>query len=219
MSTKNAKILEIVAGSAAVRKAIAEQDALVLERRKFLSSEISCLDRQASRDFPKMEAAVADALAAAREAEKALKDANHKLALAANAKTNASFNYGNMRDELERELRATSNPALTEFIAAMRDATQETRKGFRVEHEVVERNPITGAVKRTQASNAAEVNRRLAAIDEAMQAAQDMALDPDQSSVPNKLAKLKAGLPALSPVAASDEGITKPEGRCAVRKA
>jgi hypothetical protein len=203
--SKEAKVVELLAKSPAVKKALAEDEAAVLEHRKHLSSEMARLDREAAKAFPKLEAAVADALATVKEADKALKAANVRLGQASTAKMNASFNYGNERDGVEHELRSSASPLLAEFISEMRDALQETRKAFYVEREHVSRNPITGRVKRTQASNVTEVNRRIEAINAAIEAAQRMQLDPQQTDVATKIAKLKAGLPTVTQPALSAE--------------
>jgi hypothetical protein len=202
---KATKVLELVANTPAIRKALAESDAAVLEHRKQLSSDMAALDRKMSKAYPAMEEAVTAAVVARDAAKKALIEAERKLAQASVQKMNASFRYQTDRDAIEHELRSSSSPLLAEFISEMHDALQETRKSFYVDREVIHRNPVTGTVRRSQASNAAEVNSRLAAIDAAVETAKALQLDPQQSEVTAKLAKLRSSLPSVTPSALSAE--------------
>jgi hypothetical protein len=203
-TVKEAKVVELLAKSPAVQKALAEDAAAVLEHRKQLSSDMAALDRKMGKAYPSLEAAVADALATVKEAEKALKAANVRLGQASTAKMNASFRYQTDRDAIEHELRGSSSHLLAEFISEMRDAMQEARKSFYVDREVVHRNPITGKVRRTQASNVTEVNARVAAINAAIETAQHMQLDPSQTEVAAKIARIKSGLPTVTPATTPD---------------
>jgi hypothetical protein len=184
--------------AASVREAFAERDAAVVMTRKGLVAGIREIEREAEAEFPKLMAASEAAIAAIRAAEKVQIEASARANQAMAARSNASFGYTRRRDLIENELRAgADNEAIDEFIRTMRGELDRTHK--RLEYvEESRRSQVTNRAVRQVRNNMASIAARVSAINEAMLVAEALRFEPDQSTVPGRLAELRAGLPEVA---------------------
>jgi len=206
------RALDALAASPAARKAQLEHEALTLAKRKELAAQRSKLDEIAGRDLPKLQADVDVALKEFLEAQNgclqhywshggkfmaAKAIARAKLDAARDASMMASLAHGTARDSIERELRRSAAPSIALFVSEMRDAWFAARSTTLEVRSHLVRNPITGKASEAIASNAASITARMIAIRAAINAAETMALEADQSNVDIRLEKLRQALPAI----------------------
>jgi hypothetical protein len=208
------RALDALVASPAARKAEVELAAQTLATRKGLFAELSKLDEAAARDLPKLQADVAAARADFQEAQKRFYGDFHNpvvrasaaaAGILAQAKLNvaqhesmvASFAYSARRDAVERELRRTASPAIALFVREMRDAWHATRSATVETRSHLVKNPITRRTSESIESNAASISRRLIGIRAAIDAAESMALEPDQANIDIRLEKIRQALPAI----------------------
>ena len=79
----------------------------------------------------------------------------------------------------------------------MRDDLHKTQK--RIDYvEEHQRNQVTGRAVHQVRNNVASIAARVSAINDAMQMAEALRFEPDQSIVPARLAELRAGLPEVA---------------------
>ena len=191
-------VIDLLAKTPALKAAMAERDAAMVLRRRGMIGEIRKLDREAERNYAKLTDAVDAAVALVKEREAALWAARQAYDVAVAAKSTASFAYTRQRDLLEAELRESANPAIDAFVDEMRDALYATRKALG-SVERVARNEVTNKSRHVVISNIESVNARVAAINAAIERAQELRVtEADQSVVPAKLETLRAGLPIVS---------------------
>jgi hypothetical protein len=195
-----AAVVGVLADLAPVRQALAERDAQRVMSRNALLAELRALERTAEHAYPGQVAAIEKAAEAVRAAEKLLAAARDKHAKAVHARQNASFGYDRERQRIEGELLASADVEVLNAIAAFRDEMLDdqtrTRKLCEV-HQEVTRNPITGRRRESSMSNAKSISARLRATLDAIPAAEEMRFQADMSTVPAKLAELRAGLPPV----------------------
>jgi hypothetical protein len=191
-------VTAILSQTPAFKAAVAERDAAGVLHRRGLIATIKKLERQAERDFHEQHASIDSAFALLKERETALIAARHALNLANVQRSTASYRYTRERDAIEAELIESANPAIDAFVSEMRDAVDLTRKmiGY---VERIERNEITGKGRHVVISNTEAIKARIAAINTAIERAQELRVtEADQSVVPAQLEKLRAGLPIVS---------------------
>jgi signal transduction histidine kinase len=176
-------------------------------RQKKLDA-IAALEAKAAREYPALEKAVQSAIARVREAEHALKAANDRLNEAAAAKATASHIYTHERRLLEHALRSEVDAKLfDDFRSGLLDELDSARKG--IEAGII---PVHNKALRKDESrpytNIASVNRRLAAINRALEEGELLRLAADQSNMAEKLAAIRAALPKIEPAVIPTVSVT-----------
>jgi hypothetical protein len=139
-------VVKLLSGSAVVKAALAEQRAAATLARRGLIAQIKTLERDHEKRRPQLEAALAAAIAAVKQAEVALLAAQKQAAAADGAKSTLSYQYSAQRDRLEQQLRQTAHPALASWVRDMIDELDRTRKRFAYisTHET---NPVNRLVR------------------------------------------------------------------------
>jgi hypothetical protein len=198
-------ILDSLRGSPAVAKAVAERSAAVILERRGLLAQLREVEEGAP--VARYERAVEQhekAVQQAKAAYNAFAAAEQRVAEAETAKVVASMAIHNGRAEIVAALHAgADNSSINDFVRWLRDGMQQTRKAIET-REVTVQNRITGKRSTKYETNAETVAARVLALNEAIQAAEDLRLDADQSTVPARIATLREGLPpAVAPVASS----------------
>ena len=191
------RTLAAISSTAPVIAALKQQSAEMTARRRSLVAQLTELERSTDDSFPKLDAAVAKAEAEFKRLEKLLLAAQAAAMQAMSAKNSASFAYSNERDRLEGLLKAEADPAISGFRHDMIDELQLARKTFVAMTQSV-RHPVTGAVTERMVNNSASIAARVLAINNAIEEAETLRLEPDQTLVPGRLAALRAALPAVT---------------------
>ncbi|MGC1861901.1 MAG: hypothetical protein WA733_12455 [Methylocystis sp.] len=122
--------------------------------------------------------------------------ARNRLAMANGARLSASAIYTAHRGDIEHELTQSASPLIAQFIEWARDEVIATRKKFS-SRSWDEHHQITGKRYPKSENNSAAVNARIAALNAAIEAANDMRLIADQSHVAAALETLKRSLPKV----------------------
>jgi hypothetical protein len=190
-------VVKLLSGSAVVKAALAEQSAAQTLARRGLIAQIKTLERDYEKRRPQLEADLATAITAVKQAEAALLAAQQKASAALGAKSNLSYRYSAQRDRLELQLRESAHPALASWVRHMIDELDRTRKRFAFisTHET---NPVNRLVRNTVINNGASVSARVAAVMRCIDEAARLALElDDQSSIPQTLGELAAALPPV----------------------
>jgi hypothetical protein len=203
-------LLNVLRDSPLARKAITEHEAATFQRRSALVADIEKLDNAAAREIPPLQAAVDSALAEFTTAQNlvlqnvsnphgvaALMIARGKLDAARDKAVAASLTYSSRRDRLEHELRQTACPAIKLFKSELLTAFAAARRAPLVVRSSRVRSIVAGKSITTATSNAASIAARMAAIREAMHAADLMEIEPDQRDVDARLEKMRQALPAI----------------------
>jgi hypothetical protein len=209
------RLVDALRSSPLARKAVAEHEAAVLERRTALVAEIEKLDKNAERELPPLQQAVDAALAEFNAAQGAM-EANHcdrqkfataaatrilargKIDVARDKSVIASLAYSARRDALVRDLRDSAAPEIQLFKSEMLTAFLETRNTPpETQSILVSQNALAGRSSSAIKSNAASAAARMRAIRAAMDEADLMALEPDQRGIDVRLEKLRQSLPAI----------------------
>jgi len=190
--------LEILNGSSFVQQAKAEKASRIAEQRKLAAQMCARTDDERLKHSRAKDKRHAEAMAAIEAAQKALDDARIAYGKTLAADSNLAHQLDARFDEATRVLLETSDPSIALFISEMMDAWADTRKMTRIGPEIRSRNVITGKVNVSIESNSVSVKDRLKAIRNAIQQAEEMKLDVDQSSVPERLQKLRNELPVVS---------------------
>src|SRR5438132_9270958 len=102
-------VVKLLSGTAVVKAALAEQRAAATLARRGLIAQIKTLERDHEKRRPQLEAALAAAIAAVKQAEVALLAAQKQAAAADGAKSTLSYQYSAQRDRLEQQLRQTAH--------------------------------------------------------------------------------------------------------------
>ena len=189
-------IIGVLKGSRAFKDAAAEHSAALIQQRQGMVDQLAKLEADAEVEFPKLTADIEKAVAAAKKAEEALKVAKQKVAAAAAKRTSASQVAASTKLELETALAASASPLIDAFIAEMRDDEYQTRKsisGF----SQTETNQVTGVTRHRVYSNAESLQARIAAINAAIETANQLKFKPDQAGVEETLNALRKSLPAV----------------------
>jgi hypothetical protein len=198
--TTDAVVLDALRRTPVVEKAVAERAAAVVAERRALAARLAEVEDGApAKHYLALVKQHEAAIEAARAAHKAYETAQHKVAVVHAERMTASFSIHGERNELIAKLHATAERAeIDAFISAMRDELQATRR-MADSREVTVTNKLTGKRGLKTYNNGAALAGRLLAISDAIQAAEDMRLLPDQASVPARLAELRAALPPPPP--------------------
>lgn len=198
--TPAAEALAALADTPTFKAALAERSASLVLTRKGYVAELRKLQRDAEETFPKLAAAVDVELAKLRKAEEALLSARQRLGAAVNAKSGASHQIDQEQQRLEQLLRENADPAIDDFRNEMLDDLDKTRKGI-VTWSRSETNQRTGETRQIAENNVAAIAARVAAVNAALMAAEDLRLEPDQGIVPARLAAMRDALPSINEVA------------------
>ncbi|SIR06698.1 hypothetical protein SAMN05880590_11197 [Rhizobium sp. RU35A] len=192
-----AETLSLLHGSSVVQAARAEKVKRIAEARKLAVEMRDRVDAIREKEFPEMDAALAKKFVAVQSAEKALHDAKVAYGEAFRRNMVRKNELDFAFNEHNRHLLETCDPSIDLFISEMRDALYDAHRMVRIGPEVIERHPVTGRTNRRWETNAPSVNARVSAIREAMDAAERMKLEADQSKVPERLQKIRNELPAV----------------------
>lgn len=192
-----AETLSILQNSSVVRQAKAEKAQLIAEERKIAAQLREKLESQQEKEYLEMAAALDEQFKAVQAAEAALRDAKIAYGRLFGQQQGRKSNLDLQVNDLSAQLRRTCDPSISLFISDMLDELAYGLQQFRVSPEIVEQNSATGATRRRVESNAASVNARAKAIREAIDAAEQMKLEADQSKVPERLQEMRNGLPAV----------------------
>lgn len=192
----SAKVLQALGSSKIVAEAVAAADAKLATRRELLARDMAKLERDAERDFPKLNAAVETVAQEQRDAEAALWKIKLNGDAALSARSAASFTFTREHSALERELIATAAPEITDFITEIWAQLQNPPTPT-LGYDVV-KNPITGKREELRSSNVAAIYNRLTALRAAAEKAEAMRLEPDQSNIVERLAHLRSTLPGIN---------------------
>jgi hypothetical protein len=189
-------LLDSLRASPAVTKAVAERTAAVIaERKKLRERLVEIEDGEPARRYlaavKRHEAAVEEA----KVAYDAFRAAEQRVAEIEMERVNASFSIRQGREEIITALHAGADTgSINEFVRWLRDELQQTRKSVEAS-EIVQQSRITGKKTTRYESNAEAVAARVLAINEAINEAEDLKLEADQSKVPERIAALREGLP------------------------
>jgi hypothetical protein len=195
--TETRNVVELLRGSEFVKAAAVAQAAAQTLARRGLIAQIRTLERDYEKRRPQLEAELAAAIAGVKQAEAALLAAQKRANAALGAKSTASYTYSAQRDRLEQQLRESAHPALASWVREMLDELDRTRKKFSY-IETRETHPITRLARRIVTNNAQSVAKRVAAIMAAIEEAERLKLElDDQTSIPEMLGALAAGLPLV----------------------
>lgn len=175
------------------------QPAPATTSREQLFAELETLDAADGAAFrAHYDVALPAATVAVRDAEAALQRANNTAFNLVNARRTASLDSSVKRAALESQLRETASPTIAAFIREMEDAIEAARKTGQAPIVTKERSPVTGrtTVVRVE-TNADDIRARTTACRAAALEAGVLELLPDQDHVAERLAALRAALPAI----------------------
>lgn len=202
-------VLDALRASPMVDKAIADRGAAVIAERRKLREQLAEVESgEPCRAYLGAVKRHEAAIEAAKVAWASFQAAEQKVAEAETARVSASIAIREGRQEIMLALHASANnAAIDAFIHWARDEMQSTRKAAET-REVVSRHRITGARTIKYESNTALITARVLALSEAINQAEDLRCEADQSTVPDHIAALKQGLPpAVSPIASSGKDV------------
>ncbi len=191
------RFVSALAESETGKQIVADVHAEAVRKRKSIVAALAALDARADKESPALEKAVKAGIDGVREVEKALKAANDRLNAASLAKSAANAIYTVERARLEGLLReGCDEELLNAFRSEMLDELDAARKlhegGWK---QTV--SPVSGHTVMLGFTNKASVAARVAAIRAAMDEAEGLRLAVDQSAIPDRLAQLRAALPAI----------------------
>jgi hypothetical protein len=179
------------------REIIASALAPRIKARQALVDELQAIDAAEAADWPKREKAWAKALERFEAAQLAFRKARQECDAAIAARHDPGRAYSARRQGLEYELRRTSdNAAIDAFNSHMIDELEAALKAYAFDQSV-QRNEVTREMTRRVDSNQVSIAARRKAIMAAMETAAALRLEPDQSTVPARLAELAAALPPI----------------------
>lgn len=194
--TDDRSILDALRGSDLIRKATAERDTHVVAFRKTVAAKIAKMEAEADGKYPKQQAELQLLIKESREAEIAYRRKADQ-AYEFQSKMSAGWSvHGNELARLEAQLAETASSEIVPFISEMLSMADDCFRQREV-HQAVTVVNILGEKSSAERSNSSSVLARRAAIREAIEAAEKMRLEPDQSSVPERLQQLRQSLPAI----------------------
>jgi len=189
-------ILDALRGSDIVKKATAERATSVLALRTAAASKCAKLVADADDRFPKMRAQLEVAIRDARAAEIAWRQKADRTYEIQSQLSAESSTFTIKLADMERQLAETSCPEIVPFIADMWAMWEDCFKRFAFEHSVVATS-FLGPKNNVTRNNKKSVQARQSAIRSAIDAAEAMRLEPDQSTVPAQLQELRQNLPTI----------------------
>jgi hypothetical protein len=181
-----------------IQTAKAQEAPHVLAFRKTTAEKLAKIEAAAEVSFPKLRIARDKANAAASAAEIEWRKACDAAQQAQRDLGSASHTHSAEQLKLEAQLIETAAPDIAMFLSDMRDEIEQSFKKFAFHNSVETVNHITGKKADATVNNRASVMARQEAIRDAQAAAEAMRLEPDQSTVPARLQKLRNTLPAIS---------------------
>jgi hypothetical protein len=191
----HAEVIDLMAGSEAFRTAQHERDAKLLARRRQLAGELTALDGPRGAEFREGQSRLDKAIAEQAAAQRAVITAANKLGAVRAECARTSAAHAARHDELEQELRASCHPAIAPFIVDMKSLWDGIRK-YRPPAPTV--TTTLSGEKIVKGIDVQSVTlARITAIRDAIAAAEDLALEPDQAQVPARLEELRRGIPTL----------------------
>jgi hypothetical protein len=193
-------ILDALRGSDIVKKATAERDSSVLAFRKAAVAKLAKLKADADGRFPKLRAEFEAARDDARAAEIAWRQKADRACEIQSKLSADSATFTNDVAKAEAHLAETASPEILPFIADMWSLWEDAAKQIAT-REVAETSVrLLDRTKILQVSNRTSVLARREAIRDAIEAAENMRLEPDQSTVSARLQELRHNLPAIEKV-------------------
>lgn len=170
---------------------VAEAEELERTARGQLAAELRAVHAEQARRAPELAAAEAKAQARVAAARDALTEARTARAAAQSAAMGASSRWTQRIGALERQLRATADPAIGEFLVELDDMALATRK---------ERFQTAMYGHRESVTNQPSIVARLEGIREARKAAESLMLEVlDEGAVAERIDAIRAGIPEIRP--------------------
>lgn len=195
---KNEGFIELLKSSTLGQSLMSEVEQKKLDERIKLAKELAELHTDADAAYPKYESLKQDALVAVRAAERALAEAQAKFWAIEHERSSKSLAYDIRRNQIETALRQGASPEIDKFKSKLCDLHGELTTGYakylRRESRFVGIPPNR---YEQVVSNAASIKARRRAIFEAMHGVEDLKLEPDQGSIPERLAAILANLPPI----------------------
>ncbi len=192
-----ADILDAIRESPPIAAALGEAESQRVARRQAKLDRLAAIDRDAAGQFPKLIKDTSDAVAAQRRAEAALVVAKQKVDVAMAARLDFTVQTERERRQLQAELRAGADgQSISAFAEWIEDSIQAAARSVRV--PVVERSEVGAETVITVTSNVGSINSRCTALRAARDEVEALRLVADQSSVPSRIAALKAGIPPIA---------------------
>jgi hypothetical protein len=189
-------IMDALRGSDIVRKAAAERDTHVVGVRKTAVAKLEKMAAEVEGKFSKQQAELQQAIKESREAEIAYRrKADRAYELQSRSSAEWSL-HGQEIARLETQLAETASAEIVPFIADMRTLWENCLKQYEVHHSVETVNIIGKKISVTR-NNESSVHARQEAIRDAIEAAEKMRLEPDQSTVAVRLEQLRQDLPSI----------------------
>jgi hypothetical protein len=190
-------IVSLIAETPLVREALAQKAAAQTLARKGILAALKALERDHFRVLPQLEAAAEAAMEKLRQARQMLAIAEKEAAAAIGAKATAGYAFTARHDQLTAQLRDGAEPRIAQWIGEMLTELETTRKRFQYSEIYPTLNQVTGIKKRVVVNNAESVAKRARAIMDAIEAAEALKLEADQTVVPARLGALAAALPVV----------------------
>ncbi len=193
------QIIDALSQTPAVKDALASQHTRSVATRADLRRELAELEKAATKELPKLSKAVDSAIEGQRRAEVALLEAKRAVDRAVSARSNFSFSYDRQADVLNGLLRAgADNASIDAFVSWANKAIDEARRAPIAIDVQTTTSQVTKAKITTASTNKPSILARIDALRSAIEKAEAMRLESDQSNVTGALAALKAALPAIS---------------------
>lgn len=189
------RLLAALEPTEAAQAALADLAQAELQDREGLVRSLQALVARAEKEIPQLSTLVTKAVAAQRSAEAALLKAKLAVDEAVRTRADASFAFDTERQAIERSLSAGASSAIDDFIREMHTVLCEKIPQPHLIDSRSEKHPITGRRSEYRETNKRAIEAFLAAAREAVAEAEDMRLEADQSTVPERLAALRETLP------------------------
>lgn len=193
----DAETLDFLKGSSFVAQAAREKELRTLNERKLAADIRSKAEAELVANFHANEKATAAAHKAVKDAEKALETARMSFGKLFRENMSKRIALQSKFDDASRALFETSNPAISLFKSELLEELNKTLSTKVTFTTISQTHPVTGAVSHQNNSNQKSIVKRSEAIRAAYDAADDLRLLPDQSSIPELLEKIRAALPKI----------------------
>ena len=188
--------LDALRRSPAGEKIATQQAQEQLARRRELVARKAAIDAREATEWPRLTAKIEKAVAHALECEKRLQDARAAAFATQNERGNLAMQANAERGAIDLELSDTASPLIAAFKHEMHRTLDAARKAIETISES-RTDFLTGRIESVSGSNSESVAERVRAIMGALDAADLLALDADQSKVAAKLDELRAALPSV----------------------
>lgn len=187
----------------ATLKAVEAERARVIAERQARLEKIGALDAKATFDWPAGQSSIKAAATKVRDAERRLREANQTLSDANAAAWNSSAAYTKARQVEELALIAgADHAAIAAWKTDLLDELEALRRpGSLQTFQTNEQDAVTRKVTARGFTNAPSIRARISAISEAFREADLLALEPDQSRIPERVAAARASWPKITDTA------------------